>query len=137
MTYDETMFTSAIQEPPAETQPADDGVLAMNAEEVLATYAKLAGAHQRARDEVLASVREALEDIDAEFKPAMDAARETVEQYVLASGKSVKAGGLHAIVMAGRTSWDTKALDGYAVAHPEVLKFRKTGNPSVTIRNAK
>ena len=44
---------------------------------------------------------------------------------------------LHAIYAAGRASWDTKALEGYAVAHPEILQFKKVGEPSVSIREMK
>jgi hypothetical protein len=33
----------------------------------------------------------------------------------------------------GRVSWDTKALDGYAVAHPEIEKLRIEGAPTVRI----
>ena len=35
-----------------------------------------------------------------------------------------------------RTSWDNKALDGYAAAHEEILQFRKESSvkPSVAIK---
>ena len=111
--------------------------LPMTAEEVLESYARLVGAHQRARDEILATVRDQLDAVDAEFTPAMESARKTVNEYVLSNGTAIKAGGLHAVIMPGRVSWDTKALDGYAEAHPELKRFRKVGEPSVTIRNAK
>lgn len=32
-----------------------------------------------------------------------------------------------------RTTWDTKKLEGYAVAHPEIVTFKKE-SASVTIR---
>lgn len=57
-----------------------------------------------------------------------------VKQEVLKHGASVKATFLHAIWSKGRVSWDTKSLDGYATAHPELLTFRKEGEPSVSIR---
>ena len=41
-----------------------------------------------------------------------------------------------AIYMQGRTSWNTKALEGYSAAHPEIERFRKVGEPSVSIRSA-
>lgn len=53
---------------------------------------------------------------------------------VLEAGESVKGTYLHAVWSKGRVSWDTKALDGYAVAHPELIGFRKAGDPSVSIR---
>ena len=51
-------------------------------------------------------------------------------------GETCKAAGLMAMYVKGRTSWDSKALDGYALAHPEILSARKVGEPSVTIKVA-
>ena len=50
--------------------------------------------------------------------------------------RSIKGAYLQAVYSKPRTSWDTEGLDGYAVAHPEITKFRKTGKPSVSIRKA-
>ena len=41
---------------------------------------------------------------------------------------------LHAVYSKPRTSWDTKGIAGFAVAHPEILAFQKIGNPSVRIQ---
>ena len=49
-------------------------------------------------------------------------------------GASFKGNGLHAVYMNGRVSWDTKRLEGYAIAHPEIAAFRNVGEPSVSIR---
>lgn len=75
---------------------------------------------------------ERLNDMDI----AVSAAEANVRIAVLAVGKSVKGAHLHAVYSKGRVSWDSKGLDGYAVAYPEVLKFRSTGEPSVSIRAA-
>ena len=56
---------------------------------------------------------------------------------VFTIGATVKANGLMAVYNKGRVSWDSKLLDGYAVAHPEILAARKEGDPSVTIRTVK
>lgn len=56
---------------------------------------------------------------------------------VLAHGATVKGARLQAVYSGGRITWDAKALDGYAVGHPEVLGFRKEGEPSVAIRAAR
>ena len=58
-------------------------------------------------------------------------------EVVLKNKVSVKGDELHAIFAAGRTTWDTKALSGYALAHKEILKLKKTGKPSVSIREVK
>jgi hypothetical protein len=57
-----------------------------------------------------------------------------VKTAVATNGASVKGDFLQAVYAKGRTSWDTKALEGFAAAHPEIEKFRKTGEPSVSIR---
>ena len=96
---------------------------------------------QNAIDAVLTDdIKAQLAAIDAEFDPLTDAVNETagvlegeVKIAVLSHGASVK-GEYTAVFSRGRTSWDTKALNGYAAAHPEIEQFRKVGNPSVSIR---
>ena len=50
-------------------------------------------------------------------------------------GETVKGDHLQAVWSKGRASWDDKALMGYTKAHPELLEFRKQGEPSVSIRS--
>jgi hypothetical protein len=57
-----------------------------------------------------------------------------IEAAVLKAGESVKGSDLIAVYSAGRVTWNTKALDGYAAAHNEIEQFKKIGKPSVTIR---
>ena len=57
-----------------------------------------------------------------------------IKANILEAGSSVKGAYLHAIWSKGRVFWDTKALDGYTAAHPELLPFRKEGDPTVSIR---
>ena len=124
-------------ESPAETQPAPTGEVALKAEEALRAYAVLLGTYQRRRDEVLSTIRHDLDAIEYEFGDTLAIAEKAVKAAVLAGGETVKAGGLHAIITAGRVTWDSKKLDGYMAAHPELARFRKVSPPSVTIRNAK
>lgn len=137
-TYDPADFeaspTGIVDEDLEVVRPPE---LTLSAEQTLAAYAQLLAAHQRARDELLAPVREQLAAVDAEFLPAIEAAKKTVTEHILAHGESLKAGGLHAVVMPGRVSWDSKALDGYAAAHPEVRQFRRQGPATVSIRETK
>jgi len=60
---------------------------------------------------------------------------ESIKNEVLAIGASVKGELLSAVWSKPRVSWDTKKLDGYAAAHPEITAFRNVGEPSVSIRN--
>ena len=89
-------------------------------------------------------VRQHMDDIEVEFasKIAVTEAniaqlREHIRQDVLELGSTVKGEFIMAVWTKARTSWDTKALNGYAAAHPSLNDLRKTGKPSVTIRVVK
>lgn len=60
-----------------------------------------------------------------------------IEKKVLEVGKSLDGSFLKAVYYKARTSWDTKGLEGFAVAHPEIQAFRSYGKPSVQIRSLK
>ena len=86
-------------------------------------------------------VQERIDAIRAELAPNMDSLNETIsnmesniKERVLLVGETVKGSVLQAVYNKGRTSWDNKALDGYAKAHPELLEFRSEGKPYVSIR---
>jgi len=86
-------------------------------------------------------VQERIDAIRAELAPNMDSLNETIsnmesniKEQVLLAGETVKGSVLQAVYNKGRTSWDNKALDGYAKAHPELLEFRSEGKPYVSIR---
>ena len=68
-------------------------------------------------------VNNKIDDLQAEIKAD-----------VLGLGSTVHATYLQAVWNKGRVSWNTKSLDGYLVAHPELEQFRKQGKPSVSIR---
>ena len=95
-------------------------------------------------DEVLTpEIKEKLAEIDAEFEPKIEQLLQEKSQLeaeikdeVLNAGRTIK-GTYHSFVWSKqRVSWDTKALDGYALAHPEIAQFRKEGAPSVSVRKA-
>ena len=74
------------------------------------------------------------------LRPSMDKLerlKETIKTLVLQEGSTVSHGATTATYRKGyaRVSWDSKKLDGYAAAHPEMLPFRsETGvSPSVSI----
>ena len=100
--------------------------------------------YEAKRAEILRAVQEELAALDAEFKPLLDTSAERVAELeeaikndVARLGASVKGRHVQAVFTRGRVSWDTKALDGYAHAHPEVQVFRKEGEPSVSLRVVK
>lgn len=86
------------------------------------------------RDSILPpDLRTKLEEIEAERETALSAIRTGIEQLeteikseVLALRQSVKGSCLYAVFTDGRVTWDTKALDVYALEHPRLLQFRKT-----------
>jgi len=105
----------------------------------------LAMTKQQLVDAIIAlEIKAQIAEVEAEFAPKLEtvdakieAQTSIVKRLVLEIGDSVKGAFLHAVFAKGRVSWDTKALDGYAVAHPEIVAMRKVGDPSVSIRNIK
>ena len=89
-------------------------------------------------------IKKRMAEIDAEFDDKIASAetgivqlRNEIRQGVLELGSTVKGEFKMAVWNKPRTSWDTKALNGYAAAHPSLNDLRKTGEPSVTIRVVK
>lgn len=86
-------------------------------------------------------IKAKLAEIDAEFEDKALAVNDTIASLeaeartaVLEHGTTVKGAYLQAVWNKGRVSWDTKSLDGYMAAHPEVSAFRKVGEASVSLR---
>lgn len=82
-----------------------------------------------------------LRAIDAEFAGRAEIAnkniaslRDIIKQTILKHGSTIKGDHLMAVWNKGRVTYDSRGLDGYAIAHPEIEAFKKTGKPSVTIR---
>lgn len=62
---------------------------------------------------------------------------ELITEAILAKKVSIKGEKLQAVFSKGRTAWDSKKLEGYALAHPELNELKKIGKPSVSIREVK
>ena len=80
-------------------------------------------------------------EIEAEFAGKAEAVDENIKKLtddikanIKLLGCSVKGERYQGVYVSGRVTWDPKSLDGYAVGHPEILHFRKEGEPSVSIR---
>ena len=83
----------------------------------------------------------ALEDIEAEFSDTEQAVANNIaaleaeiKAAVIVNGSTIKGTAFMAVWNKGRVSWDSKLLDGFLMAHPELEKARKVGEPSVTPR---
>lgn len=82
-----------------------------------------------------------LDALDAEFQPLLvsaqaraDTLEAEIKDAVVHRGASVKATRIFAMFYRGRVSWDREKLENYGKAHPEVLNFRKEGEPYVSLR---
>jgi phage host-nuclease inhibitor protein Gam len=92
-------------------------------------------------DQVLtAEIRARLAEIEEEFQPRLEAVEqniaaleEEIKQDVLRNGMTAKGTFLRAVWNKGRVTWDTKGMDDFAVHHPEILRYRKQGQPYVSI----
>lgn len=97
---------------------------------------------KKAKDDAIpASVKRRLRTIERQYESQMKAERqkmddlaESIRTDTISYGKSIKNAGWHAVYAAGRITWNTVALEGYAVAHPEVLEFQRDSGPYVAIR---
>lgn len=86
--------------------------------------------------------RQEIAAIELEYAPSFDAVNEriadlegSIKAAVIEAGATVKGQYYQAVYMKGRVSYDTKALDGYSLAHPELLAYRNEGQPSVSLRS--
>lgn len=89
------------------------------------------------------AIKAELAAIDAEFGEQVEAINETlaiieaeIKAGVIALGSTVKEGRFMAMYNKGRVTWDTKKMEGFALAHPEIAALRKEGEPFVTIKKA-
>lgn len=113
-----------------------DALAAMQKQQV-----ETARAFEKKRQALLTPIQNELNALEAQFtvlkttQESLIAATEAeVKADVIALGESVKGTTLHAIYAKGRSSWDSGKLEGFAAAHPEILQFRKIGEPSVSLR---
>jgi hypothetical protein len=86
-------------------------------------------------------IRARLEEIEAEFAGRAEAVilnidllEMEIREDVLDCQKSTAGSFLQAIWNRGRKGWDSSGLEQYAKDHPEILSYRKLGEPYITIR---
>jgi hypothetical protein len=80
-------------------------------------------------------------DMKTELQPAIDAMRDLekrIKTHVLDTGEFGDVDGIIVATRRGytRKSWNGKALEGYAAAHPEIMQFCTVSEtrPSVSIK---
>lgn len=93
-------------------------------------------------DEVITTeIKSKLDAIEAEFDELFRLVEENVRivkerigQSVLRHGSTVKGTGFQIVYYKARVLWDSKALDAYALSHPDILRFRTEGTARVQFR---
>lgn len=97
--------------------------------------------YEAKRAEILKQIQAQLDALEAEYNPILESAGENIAELenaiktdVLLHGESVSSGHYRAVFSKGRVSWDNEGMEKYANAHPDVLQFRKQGQPIVTLR---
>lgn len=97
--------------------------------------------YESKRAEIMKQVQAELDALDMEYKPILEATEENIAALeneiktdVLLHGESVTGGSYRATFTHGRTSWDNEGMSKYAESHPDVLQFRKQGQPTVVLK---
>jgi hypothetical protein len=97
--------------------------------------------YEAKRAEILNQIQAELDALELEYRPVLEAADENIATLeneiktdVLMYGESISGGSYRASYTQGRVSWDNDGMTKYAAAHPDVLQFRKQGQPSVSLR---
>ena len=97
--------------------------------------------YESKRVEILKQIQAELDALDSEYKPVLEAVEENIavleneiKTDVLLYGESISGGSYRASYTQGRVSWDSEGMTKYAASHPDVLQFRKQGQPSVSLR---
>jgi hypothetical protein len=88
-----------------------------------------------------AEVKAIIADIEAEFEGKQSAVNSqisevetTAKELVIQEGATVKGNLIQAVYSKPRVTWDSKILEGLAIAMPEIEKAKKVGSPSVSFR---
>jgi hypothetical protein len=97
--------------------------------------------YETKRAEILKRIQPELDALEAEYVPVLERAEENfaaleneIKTDVLLYGESVSGGMYRACYTQGRVSWDNEGMTKYAASHPDVLQFRKQGQPIVSLR---
>ena len=97
--------------------------------------------YETKRAEILKQIQPELDALEAEYKPVLERAETNfaaleneIKTDVLLHGESVSGGMYRACYTQGRVSWDNDGMAKYAASHPDVLQFRKQGQPGVSLR---
>lgn len=99
---------------------------------------------ERIRELIPDDVREKIDDLKSFYSDLLAREQATatlleldIKRYTVSCGETIKGHGIMAVYNKPRVTYDVSGLDGYAVANPDVLAFRKESAPSISIREMK
>jgi len=129
------------RETAAAAPPATLAAAAKRLEETRAAFLAAQQEYAFRQMDVMAKVRPELDALDAEALPRVKALQEEMARLeaalkdgVRAAGKNFYHRGFRVLYSRGRVTFDSKALQEYAVTHPDLNRFRKVGQPVVSLR---
>jgi hypothetical protein len=86
-------------------------------------------------------IKAKIDEVEAEFKQqeeiiikSIDSLESEIKADTAKFGSTVRSSGFMAVWSKGRITWDTKGLTSFAGSHPEVLEYKREGNPIVSVR---
>lgn len=89
----------------------------------------------------LAGLKTSFEEEKTKFNDATDDVQKMISELeseikeeVLKRGESMKTEYMTVTWNKGRVSWNSKLLEGYAMAHPDILGARSIGDPTVSFK---
>ena len=77
---------------------------------------------------------EVLDESVTTLNSVVASAKAAVEVAVLDKKETISGEHCMAVWNKGRESWDGSKLNGFAMAHPEILQAKKIGEPTVSFR---
>jgi len=129
------------RETAAAAPPATLAAAAKRLEETRAAFLAAQQEYAFRQMDVMAKVRPELDALDAEALPRVKALQEEMARLEAALKDGVRAAGknfyhrsFRVLYSRGRVTFDSKALQEYAVTHPDLNRFRKVGQPVVSLR---
>jgi hypothetical protein len=115
-------------------QDKEQELASLDSEFLAALEAEIGADNARAYHDIRQKYDNLVEDATVRHDQWLKDREEHIKQRVVAIGATVKGENGTAVYNGGRVSWNTKGLEGYALAHPMIKQFRTYGKPYVSLR---
>jgi hypothetical protein len=87
--------------------------------------------------EAIANLEEGMKSDTQSLDMELTYLKQQIEEIVLEQGSTMRSDKMMAVYYKGKVSWDSKLLEGLALAYPEIEKCRSFGKPYVQYREVK